>query len=235
MWVLRISQIWQKNWIQRMMGTLFQMTDGKDRQSINVWSEIRSKCTRGKLQTCTDINFLWDTKSLRSQHTSRKWMYCEISRAQKNLRVRGHAQPNTYRLKTLYGYSPITNPSLGMYPEIHPMYRAFSIDSVEINTSLIIMKECDIPLFMSNYKMANVILTGVEYGCFLLPRTRFNPLWTEASQANPIVNAIVSCAFEDCLRERAQSHTGRKIETTTCCANDWICCNISRSVLWPIF
>ena len=39
------------------------------------------------------------------------------------------------------------------------------------NICIQIYLECDITLFMSNYKMANVVLTGVEYGCFLLPRT----------------------------------------------------------------
>ena len=40
----------------------------------------------------------------------------------------------------MYGHSLITNPSLGMYQEIHP-WRAMSIDSVKINTSLIMMRE----------------------------------------------------------------------------------------------
>ena len=53
-------------------------------------------------------------------------------------------QPNASRLEAVYGHSLVINPSLGMYQEIHP-YRAMSIVSVKINTSLVMMRECIIP------------------------------------------------------------------------------------------
>ena len=64
----------------------------------------------------------------------------DISRAEGNLEVGGDVQPNTSRLEAVYGHSLIINPYQGMYQEIHP-YRAGSIDSVEINTSLLMMRE----------------------------------------------------------------------------------------------
>ena len=65
----------------------------------------------------------------------------DISRAEGNLEVGGDVQPNTSRFEAVYGHSLIINPSLGMYQEIHPC-RASSIDSVKINTSLPMMREC---------------------------------------------------------------------------------------------
>ena len=67
----------------------------------------------------------------------------DISRAEGNLEVGGDVQPNASRLEAVYGHSPIINPSLGMYREIHPC-RASSIGSVKINTSPPMMRECSI-------------------------------------------------------------------------------------------
>ena len=66
-----------------------------------------------------------------------------ISRAEGNLEVGGDVQPNSSRFEALYGQSLIINPSLDMYQEIRPC-RANSIDSVKINTSLPMMRECNI-------------------------------------------------------------------------------------------
>ena len=57
-----------------------------------------------------------------------------------NLKVGGHVFPNTSRLEAVYGHSLIINPYQGMYQEIHPCM-AGSIGSVEINTSLLMMRE----------------------------------------------------------------------------------------------
>ena len=76
----------------------------------------------------------------------------DISRASGNLLVVGDVQPNTSLLsavcvynasglEAVYGHSLIINPSLGMYQEIHPC-RASSTYSVEINTSLPMIREC---------------------------------------------------------------------------------------------
>ena len=62
----------------------------------------------------------------------------DISRAEGNLEVRGDVQPNSSQFEAVYGHSHIINPSLGMYHKIHPC-RASSIDSVKINTSLLMM------------------------------------------------------------------------------------------------
>ena len=59
------------------------------------------------------------------------------------LRMSWFVQPNSFRFEAVYGHSLIINTSLGMYQEIHP-YRASSIDSVKINTSLPMMRECQI-------------------------------------------------------------------------------------------
>ena len=64
----------------------------------------------------------------------------DISRAEGNLEVGGDVQPNTSRLEAVYGHSLIINPYQGMYQEIHPCM-AGSIDSVKINTSLLMMRE----------------------------------------------------------------------------------------------
>ena len=53
---------------------------------------------------------------------------------------RRDVQPNTSRLEAVYGHSLIINPYQGMYQEIHPCM-AGSIDSVKINTSLLMMRE----------------------------------------------------------------------------------------------
>ena len=64
----------------------------------------------------------------------------DFRRAEGNLEVGGDVQPNTSRFEAWYGHSLIINPSLGMYQEIHP-YRAMNIDSVKINTSLLMRRE----------------------------------------------------------------------------------------------
>ena len=70
-------------------------------------------------------------------------------------------QPNTSRFEAVYGHSLIINSSLGMYQEIHPC-RASSIDSVKINTSLQMMRECFLIfiflLFDTSYTIAGVML-----------------------------------------------------------------------------
>ena len=54
---------------------------------------------------------------------------------------RGQSAGNISRAEAVYGHSLIITPSLlGMYQEIHPS-SAVSIDSVKINTSLIMMRE----------------------------------------------------------------------------------------------
>ena len=68
----------------------------------------------------------------------------DISRAEGNLEVRGDVQLNSSRFKAVYGHSLIINSSLGMYQEIYSyiyIYRAMSIVSVKINTSLVMMRE----------------------------------------------------------------------------------------------
>ena len=57
--------------------------------------------------------------------------------------VGGDVQPNSSRFEAVYGHSLIINPSLGMYQEIHPS-KASSIDNVKINTSLPMMRECNV-------------------------------------------------------------------------------------------
>ena len=64
----------------------------------------------------------------------------DISRAEGNLEVIGDVKPNTFQLDAVYNHSLIINPSLGMYQEIHP-YRAISIGSIKINTSLRMRRE----------------------------------------------------------------------------------------------
>ena len=59
--------------------------------------------------------------------------------------VGGDVQPNTSRLETVYGHSLIIDLYQGMYQEIHPCM-AGSIDSVKINTSLLMMREWSISL-----------------------------------------------------------------------------------------
>ena len=49
-------------------------------------------------------------------------------------------QPYTSRLEAVYGHFLIINPYQGMYQEIHPCM-AGSIDTVKINTSLLMMRE----------------------------------------------------------------------------------------------
>ena len=53
---------------------------------------------------------------------------------------RRDVKPNTSRTNTVYGHSLIFNTSLGMYQEIHPG-RVISIDSIRINTSLLLNEE----------------------------------------------------------------------------------------------
>ena len=67
----------------------------------------------------------------------------DISRAEGNLEVGGDVQPNTSQLEAVYGHSLIIISYQGMYQEIHPCM-AGSIDSVKINTSLLMMRECTI-------------------------------------------------------------------------------------------
>ena len=64
----------------------------------------------------------------------------DISGAEGNLKVGGDVQPNTSRLEAVYGHSLIINSYQGMYQEIHPCM-AGSIDSVKINTSLLMRRE----------------------------------------------------------------------------------------------
>ena len=87
-------------------------------------------------------------------------MYCvvhpqrprDFPRAEGNLEVGGDVQPNASRIKAVYGHSLIINPSLWMYQEIHTC-RARSIDSVKINTFLIMMRECAMQLIQCNVRM----------------------------------------------------------------------------------
>ena len=67
----------------------------------------------------------------------------DISRAEGNLEVGGDVQTNSSRFEAVYGHSLIINPSQGIYQEIHPC-RVSSIDSVKINTSLPMMRECNV-------------------------------------------------------------------------------------------
>ena len=60
-------------------------------------------------------------------------------RAEGKLEVGGDVQPNTSRLEAVDVHSLIINPYLGMYQEIHPR-SAVSIGSVNINTSLLMMR-----------------------------------------------------------------------------------------------
>ena len=55
--------------------------------------------------------------------------------------ARREVQTNTSQLEPVYGHYLVTNPSLGMYYEIHP-YGVIRIGSVNINTSLLIMRAC---------------------------------------------------------------------------------------------
>ena len=79
----------------------------------------------------------------------------DFPRPEGNLEVGGDVQPNSSRFGAVYGHSLIINPFLGMYHEIHPL-RASSIDSVKINTSLPMMRECDLS-----------VITLYFYGSFL--------------------------------------------------------------------
>ena len=68
-----------------------------------------------------------------------------------HLGVGGDAQPNSSRFEAVSGHSLIIYPSLGMYQEINPC-RASSIDSVRINTSLPVMRECAVnPLLKAGH------------------------------------------------------------------------------------
>ena len=73
------------------------------------------------------------------------------SRAEGILEAGGDLQPNISRLEAVYGHSLVINPYHGMYQEIHP-FGAGSIDSVKINTSLIMMRECEIWIGKLLYK-----------------------------------------------------------------------------------
>ena len=64
----------------------------------------------------------------------------DFPRAEGNLEVGGDVQPNISRLEAVYGHSLNINLYQGMYQAIHPC-RAGSIGSVEINTSLLMMRE----------------------------------------------------------------------------------------------
>ena len=72
---------------------------------------------------------------------------------------RRDVQPNISRLEAVYGHSLIINPYQGMYQEIHPCM-AGSIDSVKINTSLLMMREWII--------YQSFFLDQVDDGCTLL-------------------------------------------------------------------
>ena len=63
----------------------------------------------------------------------------DISRAEGNLEVGGGVQPNSSRFEAVYGY--ILSSLIPPFQEIHPC-RASSIDCVEINTVLLMMREC---------------------------------------------------------------------------------------------
>ena len=67
----------------------------------------------------------------------------DFFRAEVNLEVGGDVQPKTSQLEAVYSHSLIINPFLRMYQEMHP-YRAMSSDSVKINTSLVMRRECSI-------------------------------------------------------------------------------------------
>ena len=61
-----------------------------------------------------------------------KWTIKEVNKQEK-----------WHCIRTLPRGGMYYNPSLGMYQEIHP-FRASSIDSVKINTSLLMRRECSI-------------------------------------------------------------------------------------------
>ena len=69
----------------------------------------------------------------------------DILRAKGNLEVGGDVQPNISWLEAVCGHTLIINPYQGIYQEIHPC-RAVSIGRVKINTSLLMMRECVIPM-----------------------------------------------------------------------------------------
>ena len=85
----------------------------------------------------------------------------DISRAEGNLEVGGDVQPNSSQFEAVYGHSLIINPSLGMYQEIHPC-RVSSIDSVKINTSLPMMRECKISV-LSIFVAVHVMAKSIVY------------------------------------------------------------------------
>ena len=85
-------------------------------------------------------------------------MGCTSPTTEGNLEVGGDLQPNTSQLEAVYGHSLIINPYQGMYQEIHPCM-AGSIDSVKINTSLLMMREWSI--FAANLSIFAAIFSVV--------------------------------------------------------------------------
>ena len=77
--------------------------------------------------------------------------------AKGNLEVDKDVRPDISRLRAVYGHSLIINPSLGMYQEIHST-RAFSIGSVKINTSLLMMRECR----MLSFALLKIVHIGMH-------------------------------------------------------------------------
>ena len=78
--------------------------------------------------------------------------------------VGGDVQLNTSPLDVVYSHSLIINPSPGMYKKIHP-YSAIRIDSVPINTSLVMLRECILLwcAVFSGYLVLVVLHIGVQY------------------------------------------------------------------------
>ena len=93
----------------------------------------------------------------------------DISRAEGNLEVGGDVQPYTSRFEAVYGHSLIINPSPGMYQEIHPCW-VISIDSVKINTPLLMMRKCHI---LSSVLFCCVNFISIIYICHCYFHTVF--------------------------------------------------------------
>ena len=102
----------------------------------------------------------------------------DISRAEGNLKVGGDVQPNTSRLEAVYVHSLIINPYQGMYLEIHPC-RAGSIDSIKINTSLLMMRE-----WVVHPRRPRVFLW--PGGCALC-----NPIHPDSRQCTAILSSLI--------------------------------------------
>ena len=109
---------------------LFLIMEGDGFPQGNFTNMVRHADWPCSLLRCTKYYGLWVLMNA----------FCMILLLYSYTAERRDVQPNTSWLEAVYGHSLIINPYQGMYQEIH-LCRVGSIDSVKINTSLLVMRE----------------------------------------------------------------------------------------------